>query len=174
MESSLLSRLPPDQKPNVPNSLHIKYAVTLQSGHVQHPLTKTCRQIRQETLAMYHALTRFNAHLDDGATPLAKWLTILGPKLTLILGEDMHMLNGTLYGEDRLLDRGGTESYVLRPIGNWVFHRGWYLKDIILSLHCMGLGLSRICIKSPCPAVKLTSDSEVVIVDGVQRSSEAI
>ncbi|KAF7189745.1 hypothetical protein HII31_08852 [Pseudocercospora fuligena] len=185
MDSSQLSRLPPEIRDQIYHTLFTsKYAVTLQSGHVQHPLTITCRQIRQETLAMYYALTRFNAHLDDGpATPLAKWLTTLGPKLTLILGEvniwvslwardhkniGMHMLNGTLYGEDRtqeLLNRAAPdedEYYILRPIGNWVFNRGWYLKDIILSLHSMGLGLSRICIKNSSPTVKLTSDFAIV------------
>ncbi|EME89645.1 uncharacterized protein MYCFIDRAFT_213748 [Pseudocercospora fijiensis CIRAD86] len=82
----------------------------------------------------------------------------------------MHMLNGTLYGEDRtkeLLNRdfNKDESYVLRPIGNWVFNRGWYLKDIILSLHSMGLGLSRLCIKNSSGAnapLKLTSDFAIV------------
>lgn len=64
-----------------------------------------------------------------------------------------------------------TQAYVLRPIGNWVFNRGWYLKDIILALHSMGLGLARFCITDKtCPEggegrVKLTSEFAIVSLD---------
>lgn len=79
-------------------------ASTLQDAQIQHPLTRTCRALRDETLALYFSLTRFNAHLDDGpATPLARWLVAMGAQRCLGLREvnvwDMHMLNGVLHGQ---------------------------------------------------------------------------
>jgi hypothetical protein len=62
--------------------------VTLKHDRVQHALTRTCRRIRTESLGLYYSLTRFNAHLDDGpATPLAAWLRVLGPDLTVLVNE---------------------------------------------------------------------------------------
>ena len=79
-------------------------AITLQPSEIQHPLTRTCRALREETLQLYFSLTRFNAHLDDGpATPLARWLVAMGTERCRGLREvnvwDMHMLNGVLHGE---------------------------------------------------------------------------
>ena len=117
---------------------------------------------------MYLSLTPFNAHLDDGPTlPLARWLKTIGPDLCLLLREvniwDLHMLNGTLHGIEttqRMLEQGTKdgEPYVLRPVGREVFHRSWYLKDIILPLqHSIGLGLMRFCIEQPNGTLKQTS-----------------
>ena len=143
------------------------YAVTLQDKSTLHPLTSTCRHLRSETLSMYLALTTFNAHLDDGpATPLAHWLQTLGRDRCLLLGEvniwDLHMLNATLHGEatTQQLLNSGTEhgdEYVLRPIGRQVFHKSWYLKDIIPAFQSMGLGLARFCIVEPGDRLKQTS-----------------
>lgn len=134
------------------------YAVTLQTAGIQHSLTMTCRRMRDETLGMYLSLTPFNAHLDDGpATPLARWLESIGPEQCLLLREvniwDMHMLNATLHGVETTLGmlRDGTKDgqpYILRPVGRQMFHRSWYLKDIILPLQSIGIGLERFCIVS--------------------------
>ena len=124
---------------------------------------------------MYLALTTFNAHLDDGpATPLAQWLKILGRERCLLLGAvniwDMHMLNAILHGQEstqRLL-RDGTETgdaYVLRPIGRQVFHKSWYLKDIIPAFQSIGLGLARFCIVEEGDRLKQTSEFAILPAD---------
>lgn len=76
MESSSLALLPRELRDIIYQyTFTSPYAVTLQPGHIQHPLTKTCSQLRRETIILYYSLTRFNAHLDDGpATPLVNWL----------------------------------------------------------------------------------------------------
>lgn len=168
MEASIFTRLSPEIRNIVwQYSLSSQYAITLRSNAILHPLTSTCRQIRDETLEMYLDLTSFNAHLDDGpATPLAQWLQTMGSAACLLLREvniwDMHMLNGTLHGVEttqRMLRQGTLEgeSYVLRPVGRQVFHRSWYLKDIILPLQTIGLGLARFCIVENGNRVKETS-----------------
>lgn len=142
------------------------YATTLSlsptpTTTILHPLTRVSRLLRQETLQLSLNLTRFNAHLDDGpATPLANWLRALGPEKCLWLREvgiwDLHMLNGRLVGERasaRMLrgeievddDGGGRGTLVLRPVGRDIFHGSWYLKDIVLTLRDLGLGLRRFC-----------------------------
>lgn len=172
MESSTLSLLPPELRDLIYSlTFTSTYATTLKTQHIQHPLTQTCRQLRRETLAMYLSLTRFNAHLDDGpATPLAIWLQTIGPRLCLWLCEvniwDMHMLNGSLHGVEatRCMLRDGARAvspddsededsevhqrrrpYVLKPVGRDIFHGSWYLKDLILTLQTLGLGLQRFC-----------------------------
>lgn len=64
-----------------------RYAVTLQTGNIQHPLTRTCAQLRRETLPLYLSLTRFNAHPDQGPwdsvasepwQELISWLQAMG------------------------------------------------------------------------------------------------
>ena len=75
MDRSILARLSPEIRNTIYEfTFTSEYAVTLRDNAVLHPLTSTCRQLRSETLAMYLALTTFNAHLDDGpALPLARW-----------------------------------------------------------------------------------------------------
>lgn len=174
METSPLARLSPE----IRNAIYeftftSEYAVTLRDKGILHPLSSTCRQLRAETLHMYLALTTFNAHLDDGpALPLAQWLQTLGRERCLLLGEvniwDMHMLNATVHGAEstqRLLQGGGTETgdaYVLRPIGRQVFHRSWYLKDIIPVFQAMDLGLARFCIVEEGDRLKQTSEFAVL------------
>ncbi|TKA22826.1 hypothetical protein B0A50_07726 [Salinomyces thailandicus] len=131
------------------------YAIKLQAGGTQHALTKTCRQVRHETLPMYYSLARLNAHLDDGpATPLAHWMETIGPTHSLALNEvnvwDMHMLNATLYGEEatrRLLDsrKSSDELFILRPVGPWLLDAGWHIKDLVTPLQEMGLCLRMFC-----------------------------
>ena len=168
MERSQLARLSPE----IRNAIYeftftSDYAITLSNNKILHPLTSTCRQIRIESLNMYLALTSFNAHLDDGpATPLANWLRTIGPERCLLLRDvniwDLHMLNGVLHGIEttqRVL-RDGTaegEAYVLRPVGRQVFHKSWYLKDIILAFQSIGLGLARLCIVQEGDKLKQTS-----------------
>jgi hypothetical protein len=157
MEHSILARLSPEIRNAIYEFTFIsEYAVTLRDNSILHPLTSTCHQLRSETLPMYLALTSFNAHLDDGpALPLARWLKAMGPDRCLLLGEvniwDMHMLNAVLHGIEttqRLLQDGTPEGdpFVLRPLGRQVFHKSWYLKDIIPALQSIGLGLARFCI----------------------------
>ena len=144
-----------------------KCAVTLGTNGIQHPLTMTCCQIRNESLGMYLSMTPFNAHLDDGpAIPLARWLSAIGPERCLQLHEiniwDMHMLNATLHGVEttqRMLTEGTKdgEAYVLRPVGRQMFHRSWYLKDIILPLQSIGIGLERFCVVQGRDSLKQTS-----------------
>ncbi|EME48410.1 hypothetical protein DOTSEDRAFT_84047 [Dothistroma septosporum NZE10] len=176
MDSSLFLRLSPELRNVVyEHTFTSQYAVTLLSGKVQHSLTMTCRQLRRETLKMYYSIARLNAHLDDGpATPLAEWLKVQGPELIMCINElniwDMHNLNGTLHGTDSttiLLRSTPAEGmlYTLRPVGAWVFNRGWYLKDIMLALHGMGLSLSRFCIVNEDDGdSKIKQTSEFAIV----------
>ncbi|GAB7359975.1 hypothetical protein MBLNU230_g7499t1 [Neophaeotheca triangularis] len=79
-----------------------KYATALANGKTQHAICQTSRQLRQETLAMYYANTRFNAHLDDGpSTPLVQWLSHMDREMILSVREislwDMHNLILQLY-----------------------------------------------------------------------------
>ncbi|KAK3113342.1 hypothetical protein LTR53_009464 [Teratosphaeriaceae sp. CCFEE 6253] len=151
MDASPLARLSPELRNLIYDHCFDTphQAITLKPGLIQPALALTCRQLRRETLQLYYTLARFNAHLDDGpATPLAHWFTILGRENVLLLREvnvwDMHMLNATLHGADstaRLLgsltDEG--KRYVLQPTGSWLLNRGWYLKELVVALHPMGL-----------------------------------
>ncbi|KAK4898469.1 hypothetical protein LTR27_004066 [Elasticomyces elasticus] len=126
-----------------------EFAITLQDNAIQHGITRTCRQLRRETLHMYYSLARFNAHLDDGPTaPLARWLEVLGRDNCLLLREvnvwDMHMLNATLHGlesTEKLLRSTTAEGkkFVLQPTGSWLLNSGWYLKHLVVTLHHLGL-----------------------------------
>ncbi|KAM3415718.1 hypothetical protein BST61_g9232 [Cercospora zeina] len=104
MELSPLYRLSPELRNQIYEQVFTsRYAVTLQDQKCQHALTRTCRQIRREALAMYYSLTSFNAHLDDGpATPLTKWMKVLGPETVCAIERinvwDLHMLQLTLHG----------------------------------------------------------------------------
>ncbi|KAF2212439.1 hypothetical protein CERZMDRAFT_84777 [Cercospora zeae-maydis SCOH1-5] len=104
MELSPLYRLSPELRNQIYEQVFSsRYAVTLQDQKCQHALTKTCRQMRRETLAMYYSLTSFNAHLDDGpATPLTTWIKVLGPETVCAIERinvwDLHMLQLTLHG----------------------------------------------------------------------------
>ena len=168
MEASDLTRLSPEIRNTIYEYVFVsQYAITLQSHGIQHPLTTTCRQLRDETLGMFLSLTSFNAHLDDGpVTPVARWLRAIGPDRCLLLHElniwDLHMLNAILHGTEtthRMLKEGTEEgeTYVLRPVGRQVFHSSWYLKDIILPLQAIGIGLERFCIVQEGKDVKQTS-----------------
>ncbi|KAK4636262.1 hypothetical protein CLAFUR4_02161 [Fulvia fulva] len=165
-----------------------QYAVTLCSGKVQHPLTKTCRQIRHETLPMYYAVTKFNAHLDDGpATPLAKWLKTQAPELVLCMNglviwswisgfarillddDDMRNLNYTLHGTEStslLLETQPAQGkhYTLRPVGSWILEGGFHLKEICIALQDIGLSLSRFCITDETGDSRFRLTSEFAIV----------
>lgn len=80
------------------------------------------------------------------------------------------MLNGTLHGFETTADLlsespDTSEKQILRPIGDWAMTGGWYLKDAILALHSMGLGLLRFCVVSKSgdeSDIKLTSDFAIV------------
>jgi hypothetical protein len=173
MENSILARLSPEIRNAIYEFTFISdYAVTLKNKEIMHPLTSTCRQLRNETLHMYLALTSFNAHLDDGpALPLANWLKTIGPDRCLLLGEvniwDLHMLNAILHGVEttqHLLDNGTAagDPYVLRPIGRQVFHKSWYLKDIIPAFQSIGLALARFCIVEEGDRLKQTSEFAIM------------
>lgn len=173
MEASSLSRLSPEIRNLIYDSLFTTdYAVTLSTGRIQHPLTLTCCQMRRETLGMYLASTPFNAHLDDRpATPLACWLRTIGPDLCLLLREvniwDLHMLNGTLHGVEttrKMLEEGTEDGrpFVLQPVGRQVFHKSWYLKDIILPLQSIGIGLERFCVLQEDGTLKQTSHFAII------------
>lgn len=96
MEESMLARLPPELRNQIyHHTFASKFAVKLDSGRIQHPLTRTCRQIRRETLQMYYIATSFNANLSDGPiTPLLQWLQCIGPESVILVQQvriwDMH------------------------------------------------------------------------------------
>ncbi|GIZ39465.1 hypothetical protein CKM354_000284700 [Cercospora kikuchii] len=104
MELSPLYRLSPELRNQIYEHVFAsRYAVMLQHNSCQHALTKTCRQIRRETLAMFYSLTSFNAHLDDGpATPLTRWIKVIGPETVCGIERinvwDLHMLQFTIHG----------------------------------------------------------------------------
>ncbi|KAF2773575.1 hypothetical protein EJ03DRAFT_101705 [Teratosphaeria nubilosa] len=159
MDTSSFSVLSPELRNLIYEfTFYNQYSTTLQTSKIQHPLTKCCRQLRQETLGLYYSCTRYNAHLDDGpATPLATWLKAIGREQCLLLDEvniwDIHMLNATVHGDEvakRLLASRTSDGrkYVLQPVGSWLLNRGWYLKDIVLALHSMDLSLARLCLAS--------------------------
>lgn len=164
------------------------YATKLQNGQIQHPLTRTCRQLRRETLLLSLSLTVFNAHLDDGpATPLAHWLKTIGSAHCLELREvkvwDLHMLNATLLGQRSMQHLMRPEQgplfgqYILQPLGPWLLNRGWYLKDVVMALHEIGLGLRRLCRKNGPGAdgfgeVGLTSVFALVELDAVSNGGD--
>lgn len=157
-------------------------AVTLQNDRIQHGITKTCRQIRRETLTMYYSMTRFNAHLDDGPSiPLARWLKQIGREHCLLLDEiniwDMHMLNATLHGEEstlRLL-RKGTEDgkrYVLQPTGPYLMNRAWYLKDLVIIFYALGLELKNFCAVEDAGLNKTSMTSHFAIVPALTTARQ--
>lgn len=173
MEASMLARLSPEIRNAIYEYIFFSdYATTLKTHGIMHPITSTCHQLREESLGMYLSMTRFNAHLDDGpAAPVAHWLRAIGPELCSLLRDvaiwDLRTLNGTLHGVEatqRMLKNGTDEGepYVLRPVGRQVFHRSWYLKDIIVALQSIGLGLSRLCIVQEGDKLKLTSHFAIV------------
>ena len=122
MEASPLYRLSPELRNHIYEHVFTsKYAVTLQDQKCQHALTRTCKQLRHETLAMYYATTSLNAHLDDGpAKPLTNWLKVIGSGAVceidrinvwveraaelvvdgdmLMERQDLHMLQFTIHG----------------------------------------------------------------------------
>ena len=168
MENSFLTRLSPELRNLLYEYIFTSdYAVTLENGRIFHPLTLTCRQLRQETLGLYLSLTSLNAHLDDGPiVPLVRWLRAMGPERCLLIRDvsiwDLHNLNGTLYGADatqRELRNGSPEGqpYVLRPVGRQLFYKNWVFKDIVLTLQSIGLGLARFCIVEEGDRLKETS-----------------
>ena len=177
MDASILNHVSPEIRNLIFEWLFTSdYAVTLKTGKIQHPLTQTCRQMRREALRMYLSATLFNAHLDDlPALPLARWLSTIGPDLCLLLRDiqiwDIHMLNGTLHGSEtsREMLRDGTkdgEVFVLQSLGRQVFHKSWYLKDIVLHLQAIGIGLERFCVVQEDGSLRQTSHFAIV------RSSE--
>lgn len=177
MEASILNRLPPELRSSIWEWLFTTdYAVTLSTGQIEHPITLTCRQLRRETLGMYLGLTPFNAHLDDlPAMPLAHWLRTIGAEKCLLLREvniwDIHMLNGSLHGAEstrKLLHKGtdGGERFILQPVGRSVFRRSWFLKDLILPLQSIGIGLERFCIVQEEGTLKQTSHFAIVKSSG--------
>ncbi|KAK5128993.1 hypothetical protein LTR85_000326 [Meristemomyces frigidus] len=186
MEASPLARLSPELRNAIWEfAFTSNYAITLQTGGMQHALTKTCHQIRRETLGMYYSIARLNAHLDDGpATPLAQWLRRIGREHCLLLCEvniwDMHMLNATLHGAEatqQLLSAEGQEDehYFLRPMGSWLLDRGWYLKNLIVALHSMQLELQMFCLKRPGrDKPKLTSHFAIASVPSRQCSTHSV
>lgn len=156
MDTSLFASLSPELRNIIwEYTLTTPYSITLCNQQIFLPLTRTCRQIRHETLSMYLSLTSFNAHLDDGpVTPLATWLTTIGPARCLLLHElsvwDLHMLNGTLCGmeeTERMLRCGGKdgEVFVLRSVGKLYHLWNWWLTELVIALRLMGLGLARFC-----------------------------
>ncbi|KAK4508788.1 hypothetical protein PRZ48_002527 [Zasmidium cellare] len=163
------------------------YAVKLQTNQIQHPLTRTCVELRRETLDLYFSLTSFNAHLDDGPpTPLIKWMKTMGPEAVLRVKEiniwDMHMLNATLHGTaatNRLLARGTKydgKPYDLKPTGYCS------LNEIDFALREIGLAILRFCVlddeAEEGVRVKLTSEFAVVSVEarieGVGRETRVV
>lgn len=136
-------------------SLGNTHTVTLLDGSIFWPLTRTCRQIRYETLAMHLSLTTFNAHFNDGpSTPLAIWLTTLGPERVLQLREikiwGLHDLDGTLHGAHatrRALQCGvdGSSSCVLQPVRSQYYEWHRWLGELETTLKVMGLGLAQLC-----------------------------
>ena len=185
MDASGLSALSPELRNLIYEFLFTSnYAVTLACGKIMHPLTRTCRQIRHETLSMYLSLTPFNSHLDDRpATPLAHWLRGIGPDLCVLLREvniwDLHMLNGVLHGlqsTQEKLKQGAEngEPFVLRPVGREVFHSSWYLKDIIVALQSIGIGLERFCTLQASGGLKQTSHFAIVKLAETQSAGNAM
>ncbi|KAK5684036.1 hypothetical protein LTS10_003900 [Elasticomyces elasticus] len=137
MDDSPFARLSPELRNAIYEAaFNTEYAITLQDNAIQHGITRTCRQLRRETLHMYYSLARFNAHLDDGPTaPLARWLEVLGRDNCLLLREvnvwDMHMLNATVHGLE------STEKLLQSTTANG--KNGWYLKHLVVTLHHLGL-----------------------------------
>lgn len=96
MDISPLISLPAELR----NAIYIhvfssRFAVEFDKSPIQHPLTKVCRQIRQESLGLYYTMTRFNAHLRDGPIyPLIHWMETIGRDACLLVREirlwDMH------------------------------------------------------------------------------------
>lgn len=177
MEASHLARLSPELRNAVYECVFTSdYATTLQNGSIQHALTRTCRQLRYETLGLFYNRTRFNAHLDDGpALPLAQWLKTVGRDQCQLLNEvniwDMHMLNATLHGLQGETSTQKAPPVVadegtridLRPLGSWLLDRGWYLKDLIIALYAMRLGIRMFCLIPEGHEVpKLTSHFAIV------------
>ena len=179
MEASLLYRLPAELRDLVYEYVfESKYAIKLEHGSIQHPLTKTCRQLRAETLPMYYSMTRFNAHLDDGpATRLCDWLKTLGSEQCLLLREvnmwDLHNLVATFHGrqasKEKLLSREleDGEKYALdteddMPVGT---RPGSIHEDVTLAFRAIGLDLRSFYTTKGGQVWSMTSNCAIVPQD---------
>lgn len=101
MESSYFARLSPELRNEIYERVFTSSRSRKSLGprpgllDAQHPLTRTCRQIRSESLHMSYAATCFSAHLDDGPiAPLATWFQSIGRDAILLIREvevfDLH------------------------------------------------------------------------------------
>jgi hypothetical protein len=88
MDNSPLLRLAPELRNLIYTFVFTsQYAVTLHDGATQPGLTKTCAQIRRESLSMYFATTRLNAHFIRSVDPLLHFWQSLGTDLVLRTNE---------------------------------------------------------------------------------------
>jgi hypothetical protein len=88
MDRSPLLRLAPELRTLIYTFvLTSEYAVTLHDGATQPGLTKTCVQIRRESLPMYFATTRLNAHFVSRVDPLLHFWQSLGTDMVLRMNE---------------------------------------------------------------------------------------
>jgi len=100
MDASLVARLSPELRNKIYEhcfTLPSRVSLGPRAGpnNAQSALTRTCRQLRHESLYMYYTQTRFSAHLDDGPiSPLITWFRAIGPEACLLIQAinifDMH------------------------------------------------------------------------------------
>lgn len=163
MEHSVFARLSPELRNRIfSHTFSSDFAVTLHDGNTQHALTKTCRQIRVESLSMYHAMTRFNAHLEDApVTPVVHWLQSIGQEASLLVREinlwDMRHLLLTIYSPQAMKfiltevspdgDRYALSDDCgrLGQFGGGNPFSAIYLSELRVALHKMDIDLKQVC-----------------------------
>lgn len=161
MDASLFARLSPELRNQIyelsytlPNRVSLGPATG--PINAQSALTRTCRQVRRESLLIYYTQARFSAHLNDGPiSPLIDWYRAIGPQACLLIPEinvfDMHnhMLSLWSVGmaEEVIANPARRDvSYRVTDVGrldknNVRFNAGQYVIQLQPALKEMGLDL---------------------------------
>lgn len=162
MDFSPFARLSPELRNKIyehvfcsSNRFRVSLGPASGPNNAQSPLTRTCRQMRQESLHMYLANTRFSAHLDDGPiTPLIRWFEAIGPEAIALLPQvavfDLHdsqlELLSRLGAEMRQAGEADGWSWIYQPInadtmGHVSVDAVKYVKPLQDALKKLGLDL---------------------------------
>ncbi|KAK5117797.1 hypothetical protein LTR85_008772 [Meristemomyces frigidus] len=153
MENSPLNRISPELRNRIYELVFTpeREVECLDSGavgNIQHPLTKTCRQIRAETLMMDYANTHYSSpgsyywdQDDGGGEELSVWLKKIGPQACSTI-RSLHAFHGQEKCKERVsefISRGGSVE-ILDVLGNlrWM---GEWAPAVARTLREMGIQL---------------------------------
>ena len=166
MENSPLARLSPERRNKIYEYAlpsHIVYIDCVPSGKhaAQRPLTKTCRQIRTETLSMDYANTSIELFTVDVGCydsqtvgrAMAAWLRAIGPEACSTMGCIIATFSGVKQFDKIMAEekrKGNGVDVFHQPLKDVSFLRGPYLRDctrdMVPVLQKLGLRLHAVWI----------------------------